>query len=107
MELPLTTVTARRCRAPPDQHRFLQARVGSDEVQAAEAELGGRSVVEIEASRAPLLPCSICRCATPYHARGGAPWTVKASRPLICVLVINDNHCGLTFLLRYKNRLVR
>jgi hypothetical protein len=32
---------------------------------------------------------------------------VKASRPLIRVLVINDNHCGLTFLLRYKNRLVR
>jgi hypothetical protein len=23
---------------------------------------------------------------------------VKASRPLIRVLVINDNHCGLTFL---------
>jgi hypothetical protein len=23
---------------------------------------------------------------------------VKASRPLICILVINDNHCGLTFL---------
>jgi hypothetical protein len=34
-------------------------------------------------------------------------WTVKASRPLIHVLVVNDNHCGLTFLLRYKNRLVR
>jgi hypothetical protein len=32
---------------------------------------------------------------------------LKASRPLIRVLVINDNHCGLTFLLRYKNRLVR
>jgi hypothetical protein len=32
---------------------------------------------------------------------------VKASRPLICVLVINDNHCGLTFYLSYKNRLVR
>jgi hypothetical protein len=32
---------------------------------------------------------------------------VKASRPVIHVLVINDNHCGLTFLLRYKNRLVR
>jgi hypothetical protein len=32
---------------------------------------------------------------------------VQASRPLIRVLVINDNHCGLIFLLIYKNRLVR
>ena len=32
---------------------------------------------------------------------------LKASRPLNCVLVINDNHHGLTFLFRYKNRLVR
>jgi hypothetical protein len=29
---------------------------------------------------------------------GGRQGAVKASRPLICVLVINDNHCGLTFL---------
>jgi hypothetical protein len=39
----------------------------------------------------------------PCHA---AKALLKASRPLICVLVINDNHCGLTFLLKYKNRLV-
>jgi hypothetical protein len=32
---------------------------------------------------------------------------VKALRPLIHILVIVDNHCGLTLLLRYKNRLVR
>jgi hypothetical protein len=32
--------------------------------------------------------------------------TMKASRPLICVLVINDDHSGLTISLRYKNRLV-
>jgi hypothetical protein len=41
------------------------------------------------------LPPSLC---------GGS---LKASRPLIRVMVINDNHWGLTFLLRYKNRLVR
>jgi hypothetical protein len=32
--------------------------------------------------------------------------TMKASRPLICVLVINDDHSGLTISLRYNNRLV-
>jgi hypothetical protein len=53
-------------------------------------------------------PNNICPHVVTVHATRSDPPTprLKASRPLIHVLVINDNHCGLKFYLSYKNRLV-